>query len=73
MICLVSDLLKPDPERRFEEKEEEEEVEAEGVDEDARFLVADVLLAALLTSEIAFAICLASPVNCWKKVEKIPC
>ena len=64
MICLLSGLLKPEPERRFEEKEEEEEEEAEGAVEDARFLVADVLLAALLTSEIALAICLASPVNC---------
>ena len=63
MTCL-SGLLKL--ERRFAENEEEEE-EAEVAVEDARFLVTEVLLAALLTSEIAFAICLASPVNCWNK------
>ena len=44
---------------------EEEEEEETAVEE--RFLVEDVLEETLLTSAIAFANCLCSPVNCWKK------
>ena len=46
---------------------DEEEEEEEEAGKDARFLVAATLEAALFASAIALAICLASPVNCWKE------
>ena len=55
-------------ERRFAWWDEEEEEEEEGKED--LFLEAATLDAALLASAMALAICLASPVSCWKKGEK---
>ena len=48
---------------------EEEEEEAEAVE--GRFRAEPDFPAALFTSAIALAICLASPVNCWNQSEEI--
>ena len=57
-------------ERRFAGWDEEEEEEEEEFWKEDLFLVAATLDAALLASAMALAICLASPVSCWKKCKR---